>query len=30
MRRPVFVAKQARSAHGLIGRRVAFIMARET
>jgi ubiquinone/menaquinone biosynthesis C-methylase UbiE len=30
MRRPVFVAKQARSAHGLIGRLVAFVMARET
>jgi ubiquinone/menaquinone biosynthesis C-methylase UbiE len=30
MRRPVFVAKQARSAHGLLGRLVAFVMARET
>jgi ubiquinone/menaquinone biosynthesis C-methylase UbiE len=30
MRRPVFVAKQAQSAHGLLGRLVAFVMARET
>jgi SAM-dependent methyltransferase len=30
MRRPVFVAEQARSAHGLLGRLVAFVMARET
>ena len=30
MRRLVFVAEQARSAHGLLGRVVAFVMARET
>lgn len=27
MRRPYFVAEQARNAHGLLGRLVAFIMA---
>ncbi|MGY4552898.1 class I SAM-dependent methyltransferase [Bradyrhizobium sp. USDA 4513] len=30
MRRPQFIAEQARNAHGLLGRLVAFIMARET
>jgi ubiquinone/menaquinone biosynthesis C-methylase UbiE len=30
MRRPVFVAEQARNAHGPLGRLIAFIMARET
>jgi len=30
MRRPHFIAKQARNARGLLGRVVAFIMARET
>ena len=30
MRRPTFIAEQARRAHGPLGRLVAFIMARET
>ena len=30
MRRPRFIAEQARSAKGLLGRLIAFIMARET
>jgi ubiquinone/menaquinone biosynthesis C-methylase UbiE len=30
MRRPQFIAEQARNARGLLGRLVAFIMARET
>jgi SAM-dependent methyltransferase len=30
MRRPRFIAKQAAHAHGLLGRLIAFIMARET
>ena len=30
MRRPHFIAKHARNAQGLLGRVVAFIMARET
>ena len=30
MRRPRFIAEQARHAHGLLGRFIAFIMARET
>lgn len=30
MRRPPAIAEQARNAHGLLGRLVAFIMARET
>ena len=30
MRRPRFIAEQARNAQGLLGRLVAFIMARET
>lgn len=30
VRRPYFIAEQARNAHGLVGRLVAFIMARET
>jgi ubiquinone/menaquinone biosynthesis C-methylase UbiE len=30
MRRPRFIAEQARHAHGLLGRLIAFIMARET
>lgn len=30
MRRPPVIAEQARNAHGLLGRVVAFIMARET
>jgi SAM-dependent methyltransferase len=30
MRRPVFIAEQARHAHGRLGSLVAFIMARET
>jgi SAM-dependent methyltransferase len=30
MRRPRFIAEQARHAHGLLGRVIAFIMARET
>lgn len=30
MRRPIFIAKQARNAHGPLGRLIAFIMARET
>lgn len=30
MRRPRFIAEQARNAHGILGRLIAFIMARET
>ena len=30
MRRPLFIAEQARHAHGFLGRLIAFIMARET
>jgi ubiquinone/menaquinone biosynthesis C-methylase UbiE len=30
MRRPQFIAEQARHARGLLGRLIAFIMARET
>ena len=30
MRRPQFIAEQARNARGLLGRLIAFIMARET
>lgn len=30
MRRPAFIAEQARNANGLLGRVVAFVMARET
>lgn len=30
MRRPTFIAEQARHAHGPLGRLIAFIMARET
>jgi len=30
MRRPRFIAEHARNAHGLVGRVIAFIMARET
>lgn len=30
MRRPRFIAEQARHAHGVLGRLIAFIMARET
>jgi SAM-dependent methyltransferase len=30
MRRPIFIAEQARHAHGPLGRLIAFIMARET
>lgn len=30
MRRPLFIAEQARHAKGLVGRLIAFIMARET
>lgn len=30
MRRPAFIAEQARHAHGPLGRLIAFIMARET
>lgn len=30
MRRPLFIAEQARNANGLLGRFVAFVMARET
>ena len=30
MRRPLFIAKQARNAKGMLGRFVAFVMARET
>lgn len=30
MRRPHFIAEHARNAHGLLGRFIAFIMARET
>jgi ubiquinone/menaquinone biosynthesis C-methylase UbiE len=30
VRRPVFIAEQARNASGLLGRLIAFIMARET
>lgn len=30
MRRPIFIAEQARNAKGMLGRVVAFIMARET
>lgn len=30
VRRPTFIAEQARNAHGVLGRVIAFIMARET